>query len=139
LVEEDERILFCSSHQMPLYPGTGTAHETGVGNVVNVPLADGCGSAAFRAAWEAHIFPRVDAFRPELLLISAGFDAHADDPLAGMQLQEDDFAWITGRICDLADDHCDGRVVSALEGGYDLEALGASARAHVEILKERAK
>ena len=137
LVEEDARILFCSSHQMPLYPGTGAAHETGVGNVVNVPLPDGCGSAKFRAAWEGHVFPRVDAFKPELLLISAGFDAHADDPLAGMELHEDDFAWVTSRICDLADEHCQGRVVSALEGGYDLEALGRSARVHVEILKER--
>lgn len=139
LVEEDARILFCSSHQMPLYPGTGAAHETGVGNVVNVPLPDGCGSAAFRAAWEAHVFPRVDAFKPELMLISAGFDAHADDPLAGMELREDDFAWVTGKICDLADTHCQGRVVSALEGGYDLEALGRSARAHVDVLKERAR
>lgn len=137
LVEEDARILFCSSHQMPLYPGTGAAHETGVGNVVNVPLPDGCGSAKFRAAWEAHVFPRVDAFKPELLLISAGFDAHADDPLAGMELVDEDFAWVTTKLCDLADTHCQGRVVSALEGGYDLEALGRSARAHVEILKER--
>jgi acetoin utilization deacetylase AcuC-like enzyme len=139
LVEDDARILFCSSHQMPLYPGTGAAHETGVGNVVNVPLPDGCGSAKFRAAWEREVFPRVDAFKPELLLISAGFDAHADDPLAGMMLHEDDFAWITGKLCDLADKHCSGRVVSALEGGYDLEALGRSARAHVDVLKERAR
>jgi acetoin utilization deacetylase AcuC-like enzyme len=139
LVEDDARILFCSSHQMPLYPGTGAAHETGVGNVVNVPLPDGCGSAKFRAAWEREVFPRVEAFKPELLLISAGFDAHADDPLAGMMLHEDDFAWITGKLCDLADKHCSGRVVSALEGGYDLEALGRSARAHVDVLKERAR
>jgi acetoin utilization deacetylase AcuC-like enzyme len=139
LVEDDARILFCSSHQMPLYPGTGAAHETGVGNVVNVPLPDGCGSSKFRAAWEREVFPRVDAFKPELLLISAGFDAHADDPLAGMMLHEDDFAWITGKLCDLADKHCSGRVVSALEGGYDLEALGRSARAHVDVLKERAR
>jgi acetoin utilization deacetylase AcuC-like enzyme len=139
LVEEDAQILFCSSHQMPLFPGTGAAHETGVGNVVNVPLPDGCGSATFRAAWEREVFPRVDAFKPELLLISAGFDAHADDPLAGMMLHEDDFTWITGKLCDLADKHCSGRVVSALEGGYDLEALGRSARAHVDTLKERAR
>lgn len=139
LVEEDARILFCSSHQMPLYPGTGAAHETGVGNVVNVPLPDGCGSGKFRAAWEDHVFPRVAAFKPELLLISAGFDAHQADPLAGMELGTEDFGWVTGRICDLADEHCGGRVVSALEGGYDLDALGASARAHVDVLKERAK
>jgi acetoin utilization deacetylase AcuC-like enzyme len=139
LVEDDARILFCSSHQMPLYPGTGAAHETGVGNVMNVPLPDGCGSAKFRVAWEREVFPRVDAFKPELLLISAGFDAHADDPLAGMMLHEDDFAWITGKLCDLADKHCSGRVVSALEGGYDLEALGRSARAHIDVLEERAR
>jgi len=137
LVEDDPRILFCSSHQMPLYPGTGAAHETGVGNIVNVPLPDGCGSAKFRAAWETHVFPRLSAFKPELLLISAGFDAHASDPLAGMELVEDDFAWITHKLCDIAEEHCNGRVVSALEGGYDLEALGRSARAHVEVLRER--
>lgn len=139
LVEDDARILFCSSHQMPLWPGTGAAHETGVGNVVNVPLADGSGSAAFRAAWDRQVFPRLDAFKPEMILISAGFDAHAADPLANLHWTGDDFAWITGKLCDLADIHCAGRVVSALEGGYDLDALGRSARAHVEVLKERAR
>ncbi|MGJ8610648.1 MAG: histone deacetylase family protein [Octadecabacter sp.] len=137
LVEEDDRILFASSHQMPLWPGTGAAHETGVGNVLNVPLPEGCGSALFRKTYERDVFPRVDAFKPELLLISAGFDAHADDPLAGLNFQDDDFAWVTERLCDLADVHCGGRVVSALEGGYDLEALGRSAAAHVKVLKER--
>lgn len=137
LVEEDARILFVSSHQMPLWPGTGAAHETGVGNVVNVPLPEGCGSALFRKTYERDVFPRVAAFKPELLLVSAGFDAHADDPLAGLELQDDDFAWVTERLCDLAGEFCGGRVVSVLEGGYDLEALGRSARAHVEVLKER--
>lgn len=137
LVEEDARILFVSSHQMPLYPGTGGAHETGVGNVLNVPLGDGTGSAAFRKAYEAAVFPRLKAFKPDLLLISAGFDAHADDPLAGMMLEDSDFAWVTERLCDLADEMCCGRVVSSLEGGYDLDALGRSSRAHVEVLKER--
>ena len=138
LVEDDSRILFCSSHQSPLYPGTGAAHETGAhDNVVNVPLPDGAGSDLFRKAMSDKILPRVDQFAPELLLISAGFDAHAHDPLAGMQLREEDFAWITRQLCALADTHCDGRVVSCLEGGYDLEALGASARAHVEVLMER--
>lgn len=137
LVEEDARVLFVSSHQMPLWPGTGAAHETGVGNVLNVPLPEGAGSKAFRAAYEAQVFPRIAAFKPELLLISAGFDAHTDDPLAGMMLRTEDYTWITGKLCDLADEHCGGRVVSALEGGYDLEALGASARTHVEVLKER--
>lgn len=137
LVEEDARILFCSSHQMPLYPGTGAAHETGVGNVLNVPLPDGAGSAVFQAAWRDHVCPRIEAFKPELLIISAGFDAHADDPLAGMMLQDSDFAWVTEQLCDLADRFCDGRVVSCLEGGYDLDALGRSARAHVEVLEDR--
>lgn len=136
LVEDDARILFCSSHQMPLYPGTGAVHETGVGNVLNVPLPDGAGSQAFRAAYEGTILPRVDEFAPELIIISAGFDAHRADPLAGMMLVEDDFAWVTQKLCDLADKHCDGRIVSSLEGGYDLEALGASAYAHVKVLKE---
>lgn len=139
LVEDDPRILFCSSHQSPLYPGTGAAHETGVGNVVNVPLPDGTGSAAFRNVWDTVIFPRVDAFKPDLIVISAGFDAHKADPLAGMMLETEDFAWVTRRICDLADLHCAGRVVSALEGGYDLDALGASAAAHVGVLEEASR
>lgn len=139
LVEDDPRILFCSSHQSPLFPGTGAADETGVGNIVNVPLPDGTGSQAFREAWENIVFPRVDAFAPELIIISAGFDAHKDDPLAGMMLEVDDFTWITRRICALADLHCQGRVVSALEGGYDLAALGASAAAHVRVLEEASR
>ena len=139
LVEDDPRILFCSTHQSPLYPGTGAADETGVGNVLNVPLRGGTGSKAFRDVMERVLLPRVDAFAPELILISAGFDAHRDDPLAGLELTEDDFAWVTARLCDLADSHCHGRVVSALEGGYDLPALGASAAAHVRILEERGR
>ncbi|SEW41793.1 Acetoin utilization deacetylase AcuC [Cognatiyoonia koreensis] len=138
LVEDDARILFCSTHQMPLYPGTGAAHETGVGNVLNVPLREGDGSKPFRDVMERVVLPRVDAFSPEFLLISAGFDAHKDDPLAGLNLVDDDFAWVTLQLCDLAAKHCQGRVVSALEGGYDLPALGASARAHVNVLKEAA-
>lgn len=137
LVEEDARILFCSTHQSPLYPGTGAAHETGVGNVLNVPLPAGTGSKAFRDVMERVVLPRVDAFRPEFLLISAGFDAHKADPLAGMMLETEDFAWVTGRLCDLAAQHCKGRVVSCLEGGYDLAALGDSVAAHVGVLKER--
>jgi len=138
LVEDDARILFCSTHQMPLYPGTGAAHETGVGNILNCPLPDGAGSKAFRDVMDRVVLPRIDAFSPQLLIISAGFDAHADDPLAGMNLVEDDFAWITQQLCDLADRHCEGRVVSSLEGGYDLPALGESAAAHVNVLRERA-
>lgn len=139
LVENDPRILFCSSHQMPLYPGTGAASETGSGNVLNLPFGEGAGSVDFRRAYMDTILPRIDAFRPEILLISAGFDAHCDDPLAGMNLEADDFAWITQRLCDLAEVHCNGRVVSCLEGGYDLEALGQSVRAHVAILEERGR
>ena len=140
LVEDDARILFCSSHQSPLWPGSGAAHETGPHDtIVNVPLPGGCASKEFRAAMERDVLPRVDAFKPELLMISAGFDAHRADPLAGMNLVEDDFTWVTEQLCDLADRHCQGRVVSALEGGYDLEALGASALAHVSVLKERSK
>ena len=139
LVEDDTRILFCSTHQSPLYPGTGAAHETGVGNVLNVPLPEGTGSKAFRDVMERVVLPRVDAFSPQLLLISAGFDAHKADPLAGMMLETADFAWVTERLCDLADKHCQGRVVSALEGGYDLDALGAAAAAHVKVLKERGR
>lgn len=138
LVEGDGRIFFASTHQMPLYPGTGHAHETGgYGNVLNCPLPDGAGSAAFRAVMEAEVLPAVERFVPEFVFISAGFDAHVDDPLAGMNLTEDDFSWITQRLCDLAAKHCKGRVVSCLEGGYDLQALAASAAAHVSILKEQ--
>lgn len=137
LVEEDPRILFISSQQAGLWPHTGAAHETGVGNVMNLPLPVGCDSAMFRSTYENDVFPRLAAFRPELLLISAGFDAHKDDPLAELMLDDDDFSWVTQKLCDLADEHCQGRVVSALEGGYDLEALGRSARAHIEVLKER--
>jgi acetoin utilization deacetylase AcuC-like enzyme len=137
LVEDDARILFCSTHQSPLYPGTGAADETGVGNVLNVPLPEGTGGAGFRDVMSRLILPRIDQFEPELLLISAGFDAHRDDPLAGLMLDSDDFAWITAQLCDLAARHCQGRVVSALEGGYDLAALGACAAAHVKVLKEK--
>lgn len=137
LVEDDPRILFCSTHQSPLYPGTGAAHEVGVDNVLNVPLPDGTGSKPFRDVMERLVLPRVDAFSPQLLIISAGFDAHASDPLAGMNLTTPDFGWVTEKLCDLADKHCAGRVVSSLEGGYDLPALGASAAAHVNVLKER--
>lgn len=138
LVEEDPRILFCSTHQMPLYPGTGHAHETGGhNNVHNIPLPDGAGSQAFRNAINAHVVPAVDQFKPELILVSAGFDAHSADPLAGMELDVADFTWVTEKLCDLADKHCHGRLVSSLEGGYDLEALGASAAAHVNVLRER--
>jgi acetoin utilization deacetylase AcuC-like enzyme len=138
LLWDEARALFVSSHQMPLWPGTGAASERGAhDNVLNLPLRPGTDGAAFRAAYEAQVFPRLAAFRPELILVSAGFDAHRADPLAELALTEADFAWVTGRLCDLAADHAGGRVVSVLEGGYDLPALAASVVAHVEVLMER--
>jgi acetoin utilization deacetylase AcuC-like enzyme len=140
IVQSDPRILFASAHQMPLYPGTGHPSETGAHDtVVNVALRAGDGGAALRAAWQGHILPRVAAFAPDLVVISAGFDAHRDDPLAGLAMTEEDFAWITDAICDLAARHAGGRVVSLLEGGYDLPALASSAAAHVQVLMERGR
>ncbi len=139
LVEDDPRILFVSTHESPLYPGTGDYGDTGPhGTVLNLPLRAGSGSAAFRRIAEDLVLPRVDAFRPDLIMISAGFDAHRADPLANLSLSEADFSWITRELCVLADRHCEGRVVSSLEGGYDLEALGASAAAHVAAMMEPA-
>lgn len=138
LVEDDPRILFVSSQQRPLWPGTGDPSDTGPHDtVVNIALPPGTAGAGFRAAYEAQALPRIEAFRPELILISAGFDAHRADPLAELMLEEADYAWITERLCDLADRHCGGRVVSCLEGGYDLDALGRSVAAHVNVLKGR--
>lgn len=138
LLEDEPRALFASSHQSPLWPGTGAAHETGPhGTIVNVPLAPRSGSAEFRRAWEDTVFPRVRDFRPELILVSAGFDAHRADPLAELRLETGDFAWVTERLCDLADELCDGRLVSSLEGGYDLGALADSTAAHVDVLIAR--
>ncbi len=140
LVDGDDRILFISSHQMPLYPGSGDPRDNVLSdNIQNFALSDGDGGAAFRKLYEREVFPRVANFAPELILVSAGFDAHAADPLAGLQLVEDDFRWVTEKICDLADEFCRGRLVSLLEGGYDLEALGQSARAHVTVLEERGR
>lgn len=140
LLWDEARCLFVSSHQMPLYPGSGAATERGAhGQIVNVPLREGSGGAAMRAAYEARVFPALDAFRPELLLVSAGFDAHADDPLAGLEWQAEDYRWLTGRLCDIADAHAGGRIVSTLEGGYDLQALEACVAAHVGVLEERGR
>jgi acetoin utilization deacetylase AcuC-like enzyme len=139
LLWNDPRALFVSSHQMPLYPGTGHPDECGAhGQILNLPLRPGTGGAAMRAAWES-AFPRIAAHAPELILISAGFDAHRDDPLASLLWTEEDFRWLTSRICELADTHCAGRVVSVLEGGYDLPALAASTAAHVDVLRTRGR
>jgi acetoin utilization deacetylase AcuC-like enzyme len=128
-------VFYASSHQSPCYPGTGSARETGAsGNVRNAPLPPGSGSAAFRAAWRDTLLPAVAAFRPELLVLSAGFDAHRADPLAQLQLDTADFGWITGAALDCAAACCGGRLVSVLEGGYDLDALAESCALHVATL-----
>jgi acetoin utilization deacetylase AcuC-like enzyme len=131
----DPDLFYASSHQSPCYPGTGESWEHGVAdNIVNAPLQARAGSAAFRAAWSNIILPALDTFAPGLLIISAGFDAHVADPLAQLRLETTDFAWITDQLVAVADKHCGGRVVSVLEGGYDLHALAASAAVHVRGL-----
>lgn len=138
LLWDESRTLFISSHQMPLYPGSGARSETGAhGQIINIPLREGSGGGVMRAAYEALAFPALTAWKPELILISAGFDAHQDDPLAGLEWQAADYAWLTRRICEIADATCGGRVVSCLEGGYDLDALAASVAAHVGVLMEQ--
>jgi len=132
--EADDGLFYASTHQSPLYPGTGSANETGVGNIVNVPLRPMSGSSQFRAAMTQRILPALDAFRPELVLISAGFDAHRSDPLAQLMLDEEDYTWVTEKLIEIAYRHAGGRLISALEGGYDLAALGASAAAHIRVL-----
>jgi acetoin utilization deacetylase AcuC-like enzyme len=131
---DDANLFYASTHQSPLYPGTGSRRESGVGNIVNVPLPPMAGSREFRLGFTAEILPALDAFRPEMLLISAGFDAHRNDPLAQLMLDEADYAWATEQLLESARKHAQGRLVSTLEGGYDLVALGASAAAHVRVL-----
>jgi acetoin utilization deacetylase AcuC-like enzyme len=131
---DDPTLFYASTHQSPLYPGTGAASETGVGNIVNVPLPPLAGSRQFRMAMSQKILPALDAFRPEMVLISAGFDAHRHDPLAQLLLEEADYTWATEQLVDIARRHAGGRVVATLEGGYDLPALAASAAAHVRAL-----
>ncbi|HEX4408988.1 MAG TPA: histone deacetylase family protein [Xanthobacteraceae bacterium] len=132
---DDKTVMYCSTHQMPLFPGTGAVGESGDYNtVVNAPLRPGDGAKAFREAFESRILPRLTDFKPQLLIISAGFDAHMRDPLANINLTEDDFTWVTQKLMEVADRCADGRVVSLLEGGYDLQALGNSVAAHVTTL-----
>ncbi|HTH35239.1 MAG TPA: histone deacetylase family protein [Xanthobacteraceae bacterium] len=131
----DKSVMYCSTHQMPLFPGTGAVIESGEHNtVVNAPLRPGDGSEAFHAAFATRILPRLRDFRPELVVISAGFDAHTRDPLANINLTEADFVWVTQQLMDVADQWAGGRVVSLLEGGYDLRALGNSVAGHVQAL-----
>src|SRR5579863_541642 len=131
----DKTVMYCSTHQMPLFPGTGAVSESGeFDTVINAPLRPGDGGEIFRDAFESRILPRLREFQPELIIISAGFDAHMRDPLANLNLVEADFAWATQKLMDVADQYAGGRVVSVLEGGYDLEALANSSAAHVTAL-----
>ncbi len=135
MFESDRDLFYASSHQSPCYPGTGDMWERGVANnIVNVPLRPRDGSEAFRHAWADTILPELDRFAPGLLIVSAGFDAHRDDPLAQLRLETADYSWVTEQLLAIADRHCGGRMVSVLEGGYDLNALAASAAAHVRAL-----
>jgi acetoin utilization deacetylase AcuC-like enzyme len=128
------QVLYASSHEMPQYPGTGYPTETGVGNIFNVPLAQGDTGVEFRDKYESIILPALDNFKPELLLLSAGFDAHEDDPLATINLVEDDYRWVTQELMAVASAHCKGRIISVLEGGYNIKALGMSAAIHIKTL-----
>ncbi|KZC17260.1 acetoin utilization protein [Rhodanobacter sp. FW510-R12] len=136
IFEREPRVLFASSHQSPLYPDSGSEDERGVGNIANGTLSPGAGSYEFRELWDGVLLPRLHAFKPQLVLVSAGFDAHRDDPLADLRLGPDDYAWITERLVALAHAHAGGRLVSSLEGGYNLAALAACASAHVAALMD---
>jgi acetoin utilization deacetylase AcuC-like enzyme len=136
IFERDKNVLYCSTHQEPLFPGTGHKDEQGVGNIVNAPLTPGSGSREFREAVKTRILPALDNFRPDLIVVSAGFDAHYLDPLAQIDLDESDFDWVTGKIMERADRFCGNRLVSILEGGYDLQGLTVSAAAHIKRLME---
>jgi acetoin utilization deacetylase AcuC-like enzyme len=131
---EDPTVLYCSTHQMPLYPGTGAKSEAGVGNIVNAPLSPRTGSDIFREAFNSRVLPAINDFSPDLIIISAGFDAHHLDPLAEINLTEEDFDWATGKLMDRAARHSGNRLLSLLEGGYDLQGLSFSVAAHVKRL-----
>jgi acetoin utilization deacetylase AcuC-like enzyme len=131
----DASVMYCSTHEMPLYPGTGSRSERGEhDNIVNAPLAAGNGGAEFREAITSVILPRLDSFGPDLIVVSAGFDAHERDPLGNLNLFEDDYAWVTRKLMEVADKHATGRIVSVLEGGYDLQGLSRSVAVHVKAL-----
>lgn len=135
VVETDPDLFYASTHQYPLYPGTGSTRERGIaGNVVNVPLLARSGSVEFRAAWSERLLPALDDFTPELIIVSAGFDAHRRDPLAQLDVETEDFVWLTEELLAIADRHAGGRLVSVLEGGYDLAALAESVATHVRTL-----
>jgi acetoin utilization deacetylase AcuC-like enzyme len=134
IFKDDPSVFYASSHQMPLYPGTGDPSFTGVGNICNAALAAGSGTDAMREAYDGRILPELEAFRPDFLFISAGFDADYRDPLAGLNWRPEDFAWVTERLMDVADRTCEGRIVSMLEGGYDRHGLATGVAAHVGML-----
>lgn len=134
IFKADKSVLYASSHQMPLYPGTGHPSERGAGNIFNAALPSGSAGEEMREAYETILFPAIDAFAPDFLLISAGFDADYRDPLAGLNWRPPDFAWLTAQLMDIADRRCEGRVVSMLEGGYDRQGLATGAAAHVAAL-----
>ena len=137
---DDPNVLFVSTHQMPLWPGSGTHEEHGKHqNILNIPIQANTDGPAFRQKFDEIILPRLDSYKPEILIISAGFDAHYKDPLANIELMTEDYEWITHRLCDIADEHADGRLISSLEGGYNLAALAESVAVHVKVLMERSK
>jgi acetoin utilization deacetylase AcuC-like enzyme len=138
IFETVPKVMYASIHQAPLFPGTGREDERGLGNLVNTCLAAGTDGPRWRRALEDRILPAIDGFAPQLVFISAGFDAHAADPLANVMIDEDDFAWATERMVELAERHAQGRVVSVLEGGYDPDALVRSVMAHLKALEDRA-
>ena len=134
IFEQSPEVLYISSHQMPLYPGSGHADEIGCGNILNLPLAPHSGSSEFRTAWSTLGLPALHGFQPNLVIISAGFDAHKYDPLGELELEDEDFSWITREVREFADQNCGGRLISVLEGGYDLDALASASLAHVGAL-----
>ncbi|HWA19282.1 MAG TPA: histone deacetylase family protein [Devosia sp.] len=134
IFKADATVFYSSTHQMPLYPGTGAASMTGVGNIFNAPLRAGSGTAEMRAAYDERILPALAAFRPDFILVSAGFDADYRDPLAQLNWKPEDFTWVTSRLMEVAGRVCGGRIVSMLEGGYDLQGLATGAAAHVRTL-----
>ena len=138
IFETDPTVFYASSHQMPLFPGTGHPRETGVGNIVNAALMAHSDGQSMREVYNGTILPALDNFAPDLILISAGFDAHKRDPLAQLEWEDGDFAWVTGKLMDIADRRCGNRIVSLLEGGYDLRGLAGGVRQHVAMLMDGA-
>jgi acetoin utilization deacetylase AcuC-like enzyme len=136
IFEDDASVFYASSHQMPLFPGTGAPSETGAGNILNVALAAGSNGETMRETYEARILPAIEAFAPDFLLISAGFDADYRDPLAGLNWVSADFGWITGRLMEIAERACEGRIISLLEGGYDRNGLAGGVASHVGMLMD---